>query len=67
MTPLPPPSLPIPPGVRWSPSAANFYDVETDAGLGNLFFARWYYRRREFPVAHEFTPTSPVQEGGSDA
>lgn len=39
----------IPDGVYYSNDGHNFYDLETHAGMGELFFWRWINRAKEFP------------------
>lgn len=41
--------LPIPYGVYWSREAGNFYQDETNRGMGLAFYNRWQRRKDEFP------------------
>lgn len=39
----------IPSGIYWSREGGNFYDAETNKGMGIQFYDRWKDRKSEFP------------------
>ncbi len=41
---------PVPPGVYYGIDGGNFYDLVTNKGMGNDFYAKWRDRTAEFPT-----------------